>query len=211
MKPILYHYWRSTSSWRVRWILDYKNIQVDYVPINLLNNESESPGFLRHNPIGHVPVLEIQTAHGPLNLTESTAIAEWLEETSSGPRLLPSNAFKRAQVRSLCELVNSGIQPLVNLTVGEKLSEDQEVRKQWNQHWITRGFRAYEKLIQATAGKFVLGDEMTLADIFLAPQCYAAERNDVRLEEFPLISKVYANLLETPSGQSSHPDRYRPN
>lgn len=206
-KPTLYHYWRSSSSWRVRWVLDYKKIPVNYVAIGLLGDDTEKPAYLKRNPMGYVPVLEIQDG---INLTESAAIAELLEETHPEPRLLPSDPLKRARIRALCELVNSGIQPLVNLSVNEKLSEDHEVRKHWNQHWIRRGFHAYEELIQQSAGKFVMGDELTLADIFLAPQCYTALRNDVTLQEFPTIARIYAHLLETPSGQSSHPDRYKP-
>jgi maleylacetoacetate isomerase len=206
----LYHYWRSTSSWRVRWILAYKKIEVDYVPINLLGDDADSPTYLKKNPMGFVPLLEVPTASKPYLLTESTAIAEWVEELQPTPALLPANSFDRAQVRALVQLVNSGIQPLGNLTTVEKLSEDPEQRKAWTQHWVRRGFHAFEKIVEKTAGTYAFGDSLTLADIFLVPQCYAALRNDVSLDEFPIISRLNMKALSTESGKASHPDCFKP-
>ena len=49
----------------------------------------------------------------PLTLTESMAICEYLEEAYPGKRkLLPKDAAKRFQVRRLCEIINSGTQPV---------------------------------------------------------------------------------------------------
>jgi len=135
---------------------------------------------------------------------------EWLEEVHAIPALLPKAPFDRARVRALCELINAGTQPIVNLTVNEKLTDDPEERKRWNAFWIRRGFNAFEKLVQETAGDFSFGNSLTLADIYLAPQCYAAIRNDVTLEEFPAIARIYARALKTESGAASHPDRFKP-
>jgi maleylacetoacetate isomerase len=206
----LYHYWRSTSSWRVRWMLAFKKIPVKYVAINLLNEESLSPEHLKRNPMGYVPVLEVPTKEKKQFLIESTAISEWLEEVHPSPTLLPKAPFDRARVRALCELINAGTQPIVNLTVNEKISDDPEERKRWNAFWIRRGFNAFEKLVQETAGEFCFGNTLGLADIYLVPQCYAALRNDVALEEFPTIARIYAHALETEGGIASHPDRFRP-
>jgi maleylacetoacetate isomerase len=210
----LYHYWRSTSSWRVRWAFAYKGIDVKYVAVNLLNDESISPEHLKRNPMGYVPVLEVATRENGTEkkhfLTESTSIIEWMEELLPTPALLPKDSFDRAKVRTLCELINAGIQPLGNLTVNEKLSDNPEERKRWNTHWIRRGFHAYEALVQDCAGEFAFGNSLTAADIYLGPQVYAALRNDVNMTEFPTISRINESALKTPSGIASHPDRFKP-
>lgn len=75
------------------------------------------------------------------------AIMHYLEETRPQPRpLLPQDFHKRAKVRELCELIASGIQPLQNLIVLIHVGE--EKKKEWAQHWITRGFRAVEKVLR---------------------------------------------------------------
>ncbi len=48
----LYHYWRSSCSWRVRWALHHKNLKYVDVPINLLKDEQNSPNFRAKNPGG---------------------------------------------------------------------------------------------------------------------------------------------------------------
>ncbi|RYE86607.1 MAG: hypothetical protein EOO75_15520, partial [Myxococcales bacterium] len=76
-QPRLYHYWRSSSSWRVRWALAHKQIAFETVDVNLLASEQQSEPFRRLNPNGYVPALAID---GHL-LTESVAIVEYLDET----------------------------------------------------------------------------------------------------------------------------------
>lgn len=206
----LYHYWRSTSSWRVRWALELKGIRPDFIAINLLNDEAESPEHLARNPMGYVPCLEIHHGSGVHTLTESTAVIEWLDETFPEPPLLPEDAFMRAHARALAEIVNSGIQPLQNLNVVEYLSPDPAVRKSWTQHWIRHGLRAFEALVQKHAGRFCIGDEITLPDLYLIPQCYAALRNEVSLTEFPTIARINEAALQLPSAKAAHPDSFKP-
>lgn len=80
-------------------------------------------------------------------------------------------------------MISSGIQPLQNLIVLIHVGE--EKKKEWAQHWITRGFRAVEKLLSACAGKYCVGDEITLADCCLVPQVFNARRY-----------VIYENILE---------------
>ncbi len=47
-------------------------------------------------------------------------------------------------------------------------------RKAWAQTTIIKGLTAIEALLAESAGKYCVGDEITLADVFLAPQLYAA-------------------------------------
>jgi maleylacetoacetate isomerase len=209
-KLTLYHYWRSTSSWRVRWAMDYKGVKADLVAVNILENQTESPEHLKRNPMGYVPVLEIPTARKPVYLSESLAIIQWFEQTEPRHPLIPEHPISRARAWQLTELVNSGIQPLQNTGVAEKFSDDPEKRKAWQVFWITKGLTAYEALVQETAGKFSIGDSFTLADLVLGPQLYAAARNEIDTGQFPSISRIHGNLILMESYQSSHPDRYAP-
>lgn len=96
------------------------------------------------------------------------AIMHYLEETRPQRPLLPQDVHKRAKVREICEVITSGIQPLQNLIVLIHVGE--EKKKEWAQHWITRGFRAVEKLLSTSAGKFCVGDDISFADTCLVPQ-----------------------------------------
>lgn len=212
----LYHYWRSTSSWRVRWGLTLKRVPCEYVAVSLLDGESESPEHQARNPLGFVPVLErLDVApEAPASaryLSESLAILQFLDEVYPQPPLLPSDPWERAHCLRLAELINAGIQPLQNLSVTEKIAPgNADAARAWNQFWIERGLVALETWVAPTAGAFCLGDRVSLADLCLIPQLYAAERNQVDLSRFPTLVRIRDHALATESCKQAHPDAFAP-
>jgi glutathione S-transferase len=78
------------------------------------------------------------------------------------------------------------------------------------QHWIRNGLSAYEALVKPTAGQFSIGDQITLADLCLIPQCYSALRNEIPLEEFPTIKGIWERAKKTEACQRSAPENYEP-
>ena len=93
-QPILYHYYRSSSSWRVRWALHAKGVAFTPVAVDLLKGEQQLADYVAKNPLGFVPALAV----GEHALAESVAILEYLEETYPTPALLPSDRLGRARV-----------------------------------------------------------------------------------------------------------------
>lgn len=212
MRVRLYHYWRSSSSWRVRWGFALKVLPCEFVSIDLLTDDSDSPEHLQRNPLGFVPALEFLTDSPTFRyLCESMAILEWLEETLPHPSLLPGDALQRARIRQLAEIINAGTQPLQNPNVALYHSSQKDEQKKWNAHWIRKGLHAYETLVQETAQTFSVGNTLTLSDLFLIPQCYNALRHDVHLSEFPRIERIYKAAMATPSCQASAPEKFNPN
>lgn len=113
--PKLLGYWRSSASWRVRIALALKEAGYEYVPVHLLGGEQKTESYTKLNPMAQVPTFI--TAEG-VSLTQSLAIIEYLEETlHSGQPLLPSDPIQRAHARAFAEMINSGVQPLQNLSV----------------------------------------------------------------------------------------------
>ncbi|MFX5498371.1 maleylacetoacetate isomerase, partial [Acinetobacter baumannii] len=82
-------------------------------------------------------------------------------------------------------LVGCDIHPLNNLRVLNRLrarfGADGAAVKQWAAHWIGLGFSALEILVQRHGGALAFGDNPTLADVYLVPQVYSAERFGVDL------------------------------
>jgi maleylpyruvate isomerase len=66
-------------------------------------------------------------------------------------------------------------------------------------HFIRREFAAIEGILADSAGHFAIGDQVTLADCFLVPQIRNALLASIDLSvEFPIMARVFANLLEEP-------------
>ncbi|KAA0185712.1 Maleylacetoacetate isomerase MaiA [Fasciolopsis buskii] len=129
--------------------------------------------YRKVNPKCELPALLIDG----VVLTQSLPIIEYLEETrgSRGVPLLPKDPVKRAHVRRLSEIINSGIQPMQNRSVMRELPPEVD-RDKWAGIWISRGFRALEKELETLAGRYCVGDELSMADLCLAPQVYNAHR-----------------------------------
>jgi maleylpyruvate isomerase len=205
----LYGYWRSSSAWRVRIALGIKQLEVETVPVHLLDNQQHRSEHARRNPMQQVPVLEVEHEGRTRYLGQSIAIIEYLEERYPEPPLLPADPILRARVRQLAEIVNSGIQPFQNLAVLQHLEQiaPEVDRKGWAAHFISAGLSALEALARETAGTYLVGDRVSMADVYLVPQLYAARRFGVALEGYPTLTAVDARLGELDAFHKAHADR----
>jgi glutathione S-transferase len=80
---------------RVRIFLAEKSIQVPDDQVDLAKAQNRSPEFLNINPMGGVPVLQMDDG---TNLAESVAICRYFEETHPEPRLMGVDARDKAEV-----------------------------------------------------------------------------------------------------------------
>lgn len=199
-KPILYSYFRSSCSWRVRIALAHKGVDYEYRAINLLKQEQVSDEYKKLNPLGQVPALIVDEN----TLMQSISILEYLEEAFPQKPLLPKDLFKRAKVREVCEIIGSGIQPLQNLSVLQKIGE---TKMEWGHFYIQKGFVALEQVLANSAGKYCVGDEVTIADCCLVPQVYNANRFKVDMAAFPVISRVHDALMSLDAFKAAHPSQ----
>lgn len=82
------------------------NIDLPEVMVSLMAGEQKTPEHLVRNPLGKLPVLELDDGSF---LTESTAIIEYLEERHPKPALIGSTPLERAAVRELDRLADVGV------------------------------------------------------------------------------------------------------
>jgi len=206
----LYSYWRSSASWRVRIVLAYKKIDYEYAPVNIAPSHSSQhePSYAEVNVLRQVPVLEWSHRGELTRLTQSVAIIEHLEAIHPSPLLLPDDPLKRARVRELVEIINSGVQPLQNsgvLARVKKLAGDDSAAD-WARDANERGMVAIEQHVSAVGGRYAVGDVLSLADVFLVPQLYNAARFGVDLTRFPRSVDIAARASELPAFVAAHPD-----
>ncbi len=207
--PILFDYWRSSASYRVRVALNLKGIGYEAVPVNLLGGAHRAAEHVARNPQAAVPVLDIDG----LRLTQSLAIIEYLDETRPAPPLLPADAAGRARVRALAQVIAMEIHPICNLSVASRVAElgGDAARLDWTRTHIDRGLTAFEALLaRPGTGRFCHGDAPGLADCCLIPQLYNARRWDLDPAAWPTIARVEAACAGLPAFAAAHPDRVGP-
>ena len=157
------------------------------------------------NPEGRVPILLLPDGR---KMTQSGPIIDLIESTLSPDddiTLLPSDPWIRAEVQRIMWIIAADTQPYQNIpfiiqAMGEwGMVKDNPTRHPLRLHFIRREFGAIENLLTRCAGKFAVGDSVTLADCFLVPQIRNALLAEIDLpSEFPILSTVWNNLLDVP-------------
>ncbi|KAJ5316900.1 hypothetical protein N7508_001408 [Penicillium antarcticum] len=206
-KVTLHTYFRSSCSARIRIALHLKGIPYDAVYVNLLKNEQSTPAHVAINPSGTVPALVIeQDTKKTTTITQSLAALEYLDEAfpEKGPALLPSDPETRATVRTLANIIACDVQPVTNLRILKRVAPLGADRAGWSRDLIVDGLRAYEAVVAGSAGRFSVGDQITIADLCLIPAAWGAERVGVDLGEFPVTSRIVGNLEEVQAVKLGH-------
>lgn len=204
--PVLYDYWRSSASYRVRIALNMIGIDYRAQSIDLLEREHRSAVHVQRNPQGLVPALDID---GHM-LTQSLAIIEYLDETRQAG-LLPKEAIKRQRVRALAAAIAMEIHPICNTSVAAYVMEltggGDAVRRAWMQKFIGQGLKAFEMMLEnGETGLYCHGDTPGLADICLVPQIYNAERWGADLSGCPKLVAIAERCNALKPFSDAHPD-----
>lgn len=208
---ILYDYWRSSASYRVRIALESLGLPYRRESIDLLAGQQRSPEHRARNPQGLVPALSID-GH---TLTQSLAIIEYLAETRPEARFLPADPLGRQRVRTLSYAIAMEIHAVCNTgVIGHVMTitgGGEETRVDWMRKFIGEGLLAVEKLLAVPAtGTFCHGDTPTMADFCLVPQVYNAERWGVDLSGLERVRRIAETCRALPAFRAANPDAVKP-
>lgn len=205
---LLFDYFRSSASYRVRIALNLKGLDYTAVPTSLLTGENRAENYVVRNPQGFVPMLSIE-GH---DLTQSLAIIDYLDAQYPDPPMVPSDPTQRARTLAQALVIACDIHPLNNLRVLKYLKNqfglDQDAIDSWYQHWIVEGFIALEAMAPDTG---LFGGQLpNLADVCLVPQMYNARRFNAALDAFPKLVRIDTALQILDAISMAHPDVVNP-
>jgi|TARA_R110002049_G_scaffold61683_3_gene165599 maleylacetoacetate isomerase len=205
---ILFDYWRSSASYRVRIALNLKGVAYETVDTSLLDGAQKAPDYVARNPQGFVPMLSID-GH---DLTQSLAIIDYLDAQYPEPPMVSREPLERATTLAQAMVVAADIHPVNNLRIlkylKNELGQDQDAVDRWYRHWIAEGFAALEAM--APESGLFGGDRPNLADICLVPQMYNARRFATDLSAFPRLVRIDAACNEMEAFQNAAPEAVKP-
>ncbi|WP_423839610.1 maleylacetoacetate isomerase [Vibrio mytili] len=193
----LYGYWRSSAAYRVRICLNLKGLNYLSTSVHLVRDggEQHSDKYHQLNQSELVPVL----VDGDIQLNQSLAIIQYLDEYYPDVSVIPEQVSLRYQALALAQDIAMEIHPLNNLRVLQYLERDLGCEPQqkaaWIHHWIHKGFTALEEKLlkhrsQHGECRFSLTDSPCIVDICLVPQVYNALRFDVDMARYPVINAI---------------------
>lgn len=207
MLPILYDYFRSSSSYRVRIALALKNIAYETIPISLLDLDNLKPEYLNLNPQGLVPTWVDEQ----LTLSQSLCIIEYLDECyPKTPRLIPEEIHDKYKAKELSYIISCDMGPLLNNARIKRYFVEHNFGEQafleWYHHWLKQGFDAYEThLLKQPDAQFSIGQHISIADLCLIPQIINAKRFEFDMQSYSKIMNIFNNCMKIPAFYETQP------
>jgi glutathione S-transferase len=151
----------SGNCLKVKYTADHLGLRYRWVPIDILKGETRTRDFLRMNPMGQVPVVELDDGR---HLAQSNAIIRYL---ARGSPLLPEDPYLAARVDELLFWEQYSHEPYIAVSRFHMkyLGKPKETRETYR---VQRGESALDLMQQLLEGRdWFIGPTMTIADIAL--------------------------------------------
>lgn len=190
----LYDYLDSGNGYKVRLLLTQLEVPFTLIEVDILKGESRTPEFLRKNPNGRIPVLELENGQ---MLAESNAILFYLAD---GTPLLPEGRWERAQVMQWMCFEQYSHEP--NIATARfwlrHSALDDERRAALAQKRIL-GTAALAVMEQHLVSRtFFVDKRYSIADIALYAYTHVADEGGFELTPFPHIRAWLARVQGQP-------------
>ena len=189
---------------RVRIFLAEKGIEVPAVDIDIVKSENRQPDFLAMNPLGGVPILELDDG---VIIAESTAICRYFEETKPEPPLMGVDARDRAIV----EMWLRRVEFEVTFPILQAFRNTHDFFKgritqvpEWGAACKKHAIRQLGWLDgELTDRPFVAGDRYTIADIALLVGIDFGRVSEIRIDpEHKNLTRWYGEVSSRPSAKA---------
>ncbi|MBA5778525.1 glutathione S-transferase family protein [Stappia sp. F7233] len=155
---------------RVRIALAEKGLfdKVEFIQVNVPAGEHRTPEFLAKNPSGVVPVLELDDG---TQISESTAITEYLDQSAGEPTLTGKGAKERAYIHMRQRKIESGLLEAIghyfhHATDGLGPQNYAHKNKEWGEYQksvVLKTMKAMDDYL--ASNEYLAGDKFTVADI----------------------------------------------
>jgi glutathione S-transferase len=192
----LYSMQRSGNSYKVRLALAQLGIPYRKVEVDILQGESRTPEFLRMNPSGQIPLLEV--APGRF-LAESNAIL-WFLGNRSG--LVPEDDIHRAEAMQWMFFEQHSLEPNIGAAFFwlALIKGGRELQTYALEDWMEQGHRALGVMEKhLTTHDYFVDGRYTIADIALYAYSHLAHECDFDLAPYPAL-RAWLNRVAAEPG-----------
>jgi len=191
----LYSMQRSGNSYKVRLALALLRESFDLIEVDILQGESRTPEFLRKNPSGQVPLLELMPGR---YLAESNAILWYVAQ---GTPLAPDHRMDRAEALQWMFFEQHALEPNIGAAYFwlSLVRGGRDLQVHALEDWMERGYRALQVMDDhlKTHAYFAAG-HLTVADIALYAYTHLAHQCDFDLAPFSSIRAWLSRIEREP-------------
>jgi glutathione S-transferase len=191
----LYDFLPSGNGYKVRLTLRELGLPFAYRAIDILRGESREGWFLAKNPVGQVPVLELDDG---TCLSESTAI---LFHIAEGSTLVPTSSLGRTRVLQWMCFEQTHVDGVISRARFRRQYPDVvPTRPEEFERWWTEGAHALRVLDDALETReFLVDDRFSIADIALYAYVHRAPEGGFDLGSYPAVGRWLARIEARPT------------
>lgn len=198
---LLYDTKTAPTPRRVRIFLAEKGIEVPTKQIDLQKGENLSPEMRAKNPLGKIPVLELDDG---TCISESDAICTYFEALHPEPPLMGSTALEKAQIMQWNRQVEFGLFMQVGMCFQHSTGYFKDRMNPVPEFGKEAGINAakFLKLLEKrlAASEYIAGDSFTIADITALCAIDFARVVDIRIKpEYTALTAWYERVSKRPS------------
>jgi glutathione S-transferase len=176
---------KSGNCYKLQLTCALLNISYQWVDVNIMANECQSPSFKKLNPNEKIPLLLLGNGQ---TISESNAIINFL---AAGSKLLPSDSFMLAKVQQWQFFEQYSHEPyiavarFINKYLG--LPKDRKAEYEAKQVGGHKALQVMEE--QLKVSQYLAGDQLTVADISLYAYTHVAPEGGVLLDDYKHIGE----------------------
>ena len=183
----------SGNGYKIRLLLAQLGQPYEWTNLDLDAGESRTPQFLKRNPNGRIPTLELDDG---TNLAESDAILFYLAE---GSAFLPADRLGRAQVLQWMFFEQYDHEPAIAVVRFLVAYSDKPFDEALVESRRKAGYRALDAMERHLEGReWLVGDSLTLADIALYAYTHVADEGGFDLARYPAVQRWLALVAAEP-------------
>ncbi|MGF1481244.1 MAG: glutathione S-transferase family protein [Cyanophyceae cyanobacterium] len=186
---------QSGNCYKVKLLTSLLNIEHEWIDVDILAGETQTSEFLSKNPNGKIPLLELDDGR---TLWESNAILNYLAQDSE---YLPKENFAQAKVLQWQFFEQYSHEPYIAVArfIAKYLGlpEDRKAEYESKQEGGYRALAVMETQLAQTS--YLVGEQMTIADISLYGYTHVAQEGGFELSKYPAIQAWLARIASHPN------------
>jgi glutathione S-transferase len=174
---------QSGNCYKIKLLMAYLDLPHEWVPVDIVNGETQTDAFMTRNPNRKIPVLELENGQC---LAESNAILNYLAD---GTEYLPTDRWQRSQVLQWQFFEQYSHEPYIAVArfIAKYLGLPEERRQEYESKQ-QGGIRALKVMEQHLANaNYFVGNWLTIADISLYAYTHVAHEGGFSLEGYGAI------------------------
>ena len=176
---------QSGNCYKIKLLTEILGLKHQWIEVDILANETHTAGFLKKNPNGKIPLLELEDGRC---LSESNAILNYL---AAGSELASADPYKNAKILQWQFFEQYSHEPYIAVArfISKYLGLPDDRKEEYKSKQLG-GHKAL-KVMEQQLGQtpYLVGDTLTIADISLYGYTHVAHEGGFDLSDYPNIQK----------------------